>query len=137
MRSSKRRTAGHAVPSWTSVLAWAGIAGFLGALPGVALAAPPKEEPRTLDEITIEGEIAMPQVLFITAREPYRFADLAHRVYLPRAEAARSRATVPVSYWMGRALTLSIAIPSPADGPYLPPEGKAAPSPIIESRGRN
>jgi hypothetical protein len=38
--------------------------------------------PRTLDEITIEGEIAVPQVLFITARERRHYRDFLHRNYL-------------------------------------------------------
>jgi hypothetical protein len=37
---------------------------------------------RTLDEITIEGEIAVPQVLFITARDRQRYRDFLHRQYL-------------------------------------------------------
>lgn len=37
---------------------------------------------RTLDEITIEGEIAVPQVLFIMARERHRYLDRLHRRYL-------------------------------------------------------
>jgi hypothetical protein len=37
---------------------------------------------RTLDEITIEGEVAVPQVLFITARDRPRYEDRLHRRYL-------------------------------------------------------
>lgn len=37
---------------------------------------------RTLDSITIEGEIAVPQVLFITSREQPRYRDLLHRRFL-------------------------------------------------------
>ena len=37
---------------------------------------------RTLDEITIEGEIAVPQVLFIMARERHRYHDRLHLLYL-------------------------------------------------------
>ncbi len=36
---------------------------------------------RTLDAITIEGEIDMPEVLFITARDQYRYMDYLHRRY--------------------------------------------------------
>ena len=36
----------------------------------------------TLDAITIEGEIDVPQVLFITSRDHLRGGDLLHRVYL-------------------------------------------------------
>ena len=42
----------------------------------LAAAAPaPKQEVRTLDAITIEGEAAVPQVLFITSREHPRHPD--------------------------------------------------------------
>jgi len=37
---------------------------------------------RTLDEITIEGELDVPQVLFITARDRQRYFDHLHRAYL-------------------------------------------------------
>jgi hypothetical protein len=36
----------------------------------------------TLDEINIEGEVAVPRVLFITARDRERFHDPLHRLYL-------------------------------------------------------
>jgi hypothetical protein len=36
---------------------------------------------RTLDAITIEGELDMPQVLFISARDQYRYMDHLHRRY--------------------------------------------------------
>lgn len=37
---------------------------------------------RTLGDIHIEGEIAVPQVLFITARDQRRFMEFQHRRYL-------------------------------------------------------
>lgn len=37
---------------------------------------------RTLDDIHIEGEIPVPQVLFITARDQRRFMEFQHRRYL-------------------------------------------------------
>jgi len=37
---------------------------------------------RTLDDIHIEGEIPVPQVLFITAREQRRFMEFQHERYL-------------------------------------------------------
>jgi hypothetical protein len=48
---------------------------------------------RTLDEITIEGEIAVPQVLFITARDRQRYLDLLHRRYR-QSSLELGRATV-------------------------------------------
>ncbi len=38
--------------------------------------------PRTLDDVHIEGEIAVPQVLFITAREQRRFMDFQHHRFM-------------------------------------------------------
>jgi hypothetical protein len=38
--------------------------------------------PRRLEDIPIEGEIAVPQVLFITARDQRRFVDFQYRSYL-------------------------------------------------------
>ncbi len=47
--------------------------------------------PRTLDEVHIEGEIPVPQVLFITARDQRRFMESRHRRYLRSSlELARS-----------------------------------------------
>jgi len=42
----------------------------------------PRSAPRTLDPIHIEGEIPVPQVLFITARDQRRFLDFHHGRYL-------------------------------------------------------
>ena len=47
----------------------------------LATPAPPAGN-RTLDEIHIEGEVAVPQVLFITARDQRRYLDFQHRRYL-------------------------------------------------------
>jgi hypothetical protein len=41
-----------------------------------------KTAPRQLQDIHIEGEIPVPQVLFITARDQRRFMDFQHRRYL-------------------------------------------------------
>ena len=56
-------------------------------------AAPPKTTPttRTLDAIRIEGEIDVPQVLFITARDYRRFRDGApSRYQTTSADIAKS-----------------------------------------------
>ena len=48
---------------------------------------------RTLEEITIEGEIAVPQVLFITARDRRRYNDQLYRKFLQSSlELARGTA---------------------------------------------
>ena len=49
---------------------------------------------RTLDDIHIEGEIPVPQVLFITARDQRRFLDFQHHRYL-RSSAQLGEATAP------------------------------------------
>jgi hypothetical protein len=54
-----------------------------------------------LDDIHIEGEIPVPQVLFITARDQRRFMEFQHHRYqqtsveLGRATATPSRVVVP------------------------------------------
>ncbi len=60
----------------------------------------PRVAPRTLDDIHIEGEIPVPQVLFITAREQRRFLEFQHHRYrrtsleLGRATPTPSRIVV-------------------------------------------
>ena len=50
-----------------------------------------KDVIRTLEAIHIEGEIPVPQVLFITARDSRRFRDgLGHRYQVGALELARS-----------------------------------------------
>ena len=51
--------------------------------------------PRTLDEITIEGEIPVPQVLFITARDQRRFLDLRHHRYLKNSQRVGETTVYP------------------------------------------
>ena len=48
--------------------------------------------PRTLDDIHIEGEIPVPQVLFITARDQRRFLEFQHHRY-QRSSRELGRAT--------------------------------------------
>ena len=61
--------------------------------------APAAEEapqpPRTLDAITIEGDIDAPQVQFITSRDRLRFADDAGRRYRPDALAVLAAMKMP------------------------------------------
>jgi hypothetical protein len=53
--------------------------------------------PRTLDDIRIEGEIPVPQVLFITARDQRRFMDLHHRRYLKSSLEIGERIAFPAA----------------------------------------
>jgi hypothetical protein len=60
--------------------------------------AAPSEKParvRTLDEITIEGEIPLPQVLFVTATESARIESAFARLYTPSALDIGSAAALP------------------------------------------
>jgi hypothetical protein len=55
--------------------------------------------PRRLEDITIEGEIPVPQVLFITARDQRRFMDFQHRRYLKTSLQIGQEAVLPS--WIG------------------------------------
>ena len=70
----------------------------------------PRVAPRMLDDIRIEGEIPVPQVLFVTARDQRRFMEFQHHRYqvtsleLGRATPGPSRLVVA---------TPSLTTPSP------------------------
>lgn len=51
------------------------------ALADTSVRSRPRVAPRTLDDIHIEGEIPVPQVLFITAREQRRLMEFQHHRY--------------------------------------------------------
>lgn len=51
--------------------------------------------PRTLEDIRIEGEIPVPQVLFITARDQRRFMELHHHRYLASSRELGERIVFP------------------------------------------
>jgi len=59
----------------------------------------PHEGPRTLQDIHIEGEIPVPQVLFITARDQRRFLDFKHRRYLKTSQQVGEQTGLPS--WIG------------------------------------
>lgn len=54
----------------------------------------------TLEEIRIEGEIAMPQVVFITARDQFQYPDERHRHYVLSAAEIAALAPVPSLVWV-------------------------------------
>ena len=58
-----------------------------------------REGPRTLQDIHIEGEIPVPQVLFITARDQRRFLDFQHRRYLRTSQQVGEQTALPS--WIG------------------------------------
>ncbi len=61
--------------------------------PGATTPAP--GGPRKLEDIHIEGEIPVPQVLFITARDQRRFLDFHHRRYLRTSRELGEATTLP------------------------------------------
>ena len=50
---------------------------------------------RLLDDIHIQGEIPVPQVLFITARDQRRFLDFQHRRYMRNAQRIGETTVMP------------------------------------------
>ena len=66
---------------------------------GASAPKPKAESPRTLQDIHIEGEIPVPQVLFITARDQRRFLDLQHRRYLKTSQQVDEQTVFPS--WIG------------------------------------
>ncbi len=50
---------------------------------------------RRLEDFRIEGEIPAPQVLFVTARDPHRFAEFQHRRYLKTSLALGQETILP------------------------------------------
>lgn len=71
------------------------IASLLLAAAAVA-ADEPASAPRTLDTVAIEGEIDVPQVLFISSRDHLRFRDDTGAGYRPDALAVIRGAILPV-----------------------------------------
>jgi hypothetical protein len=64
---------------------------------GTATATPPSL-PRRLRDVHIEGEISVPQVLFITARDQRRFMDFQHHRYLQTS--VQLGAATPLPRWV-------------------------------------
>ena len=65
------------------------------AAPKASAGTPENGAGRTLNDIHIEGEIATPQVLFITARDQRRIVDLQHRRYLETSREVGERTILP------------------------------------------
>ncbi len=58
---------------------------------------PSAKATRTLDAITIEGAVDVPQVLFITSRENVRFDDGLGWSFLPAADELLATANLPTA----------------------------------------
>jgi len=71
------------------------------ALPLPAAAASEKTE-RTLDEITIEGEVPLPQVLFVSPMERARLEGVLSSLLAPGWRDAAERARLPVALCVAR-----------------------------------
>jgi hypothetical protein len=61
---------------------------------------------RTLDDIHIEGEIPVPQVLFITTRDQRRFVEFQHRRYLKTSQMIGEETLVPSRIIVTRTATM-------------------------------
>jgi hypothetical protein len=72
----------------------------------------PAPGPRTLGDVHIEGEIAAPQVLFITARDQRRFVEFQHHRYLSTSRELGARTAFPTRIV--------------SDAPPVPPQPEAS-----------
>jgi len=63
--------------------------------PGARTHAAGTAKDRTLEDIHIEGEIPVPQVLFITARDQRRFLEFQHHRYLRSSRQLGDDTPVP------------------------------------------
>lgn len=83
---------------------WGWVVALLIASAGTARAAPDATSSpapraatagRSLADIHIEGEVAVPQVLFITARDQRRFMEFQHRRYLRTSQEIGEQTVLP------------------------------------------
>jgi hypothetical protein len=65
------------------------------AKPGTSRADAKATGPRTLQDIHIEGEIPVPQVLFITARDQRRFVEFQTQRYLKTSQQVGEQTAFP------------------------------------------
>ena len=100
MKPFERSNAASTVPSHVRTWVLPCLAGVL--MLGLTTIAAAKEPaptsgPRRLEDVHIEGEIPVPQVLFITTRDQRRFMTFQHRRYL-RTSLELGEAT-PLPVW--------------------------------------
>ena len=76
-----------------------------GATSDSTAVAPEKAAARTLEDLHIEGEIPVPQVLFITAREQRRFMEFQHHRYIKSSRDVGAATVPPTRIVMSRAQT--------------------------------
>ena len=92
-----------------------------------ALATTATEAPRTLDEISIEGEVAMPQVWFVTARELPRYHDGVEWLLEPRAATLEQLLATPSVVWPLSSWALPESLASVAEPVITQEPGHASP----------
>jgi hypothetical protein len=81
--------------------------------------------PRRLEDIQIEGEVPVPQVLFITARDQRRFLESHHNAYLRTSRELGEATPLPVRV----ILTPTASAPAPVAAPTPAPVPTPAPTP--------
>jgi len=86
--------------------------------------------PRRLEDIHIEGEVPVPQVLFITARDQRRFLESHHDLYLRTSKELGEATPLPA-----RVVLTPTAAP-PAAAPTATPAAPPATTPAKKESGR-
>jgi hypothetical protein len=76
--------------------------------------------PRRLEDIHIEGEVPVPQVLFITARDQRRFLESHHELYLRTSRELGESTPLPAR------VVLTLAPGAPGTPATTPPAAKDA-----------
>jgi hypothetical protein len=109
-KSSRTRTHAKATPKAPSATATASPARTAG--------------PRRLEDIHIEGEVPVPQVLFITARDQRRFLESHHDLYLRTSKELGEATPLPARV----VLTPTAPTTAPATTPVAPPAPASTPA---------
>jgi hypothetical protein len=143
-RSSALDATSHRLPSMARVRPWLYLVAFLAIVPITTTSAEEATRPAstnagstgsetpdaapanaipTLEDITIEGEIVVPQVLFITARDRRRYGDYAYAAYLTSSTELARETVLPA--WIGPA-------PAPITVRLTPTREAATSAPAID-----
>jgi len=81
-------------------------------------AAAPRDSARTLDAIHIEGELDVPEVLFITARDQRRIVEFQHRRYLGTSAEALHATPSPTRLTVDRHAATATVPPTASSAPH-------------------
>ena len=93
--SARRTRAAHTSAKTASTGASARTASPGGSATAAKSAAAKDGAPRRLTDVHIEGEMPVPQVLFITARDQRRYVDFQHQRYLRDSRALGAATATP------------------------------------------